>query len=150
MNCSRRTFIFGIAPVATTFLFGIGASAGQLQSSRQDGTLPGLTNRPDANPSPSDPPAADPLANPRPMLERNQREIQQDIKKLYSLAEQLKQQVDKTNSADVLSLNLVDNAKKIEDLAKQIKNLAKASQILLSDPSHYRAVQRGSAVRFQE
>lgn len=66
-------------------------------------------------------------ANARPVLEHNQEEIQQDIRKLYSLAQQLKQQVDKTKSADVLSLNLVDNAKKIEDLAKQIKNLAKAT-----------------------
>lgn len=66
------------------------------------------------------------VANPRAMLRHNQEEIQNDIKKLYSLAEQLKQQVDKTNSAEVLSINLVDKAKQVEDLARQIRDLAKA------------------------
>jgi hypothetical protein len=39
------------------------------------------------------------------MLLHNREEIQTDIRKLYSLAEELKQQVDKTNSANVLSLS---------------------------------------------
>lgn len=126
MNCSRRTFMCGVVSLATTFSFGMVALAGQQQTSGQGRAFPGLRNSPDPNLAPGDPMTVNP-ANARPVLEHNQEEIQQDIRKLYSLAQQLKQQVDKTNSADVLSLNLVDNAKKIEDLAKQIKNLAKAT-----------------------
>lgn len=70
---------------------------------------------------------SEPPRNPRMILQHNQQEIQNDIKKLYSLAEQLKQQVDKTDSAEVLSISLVDKAKQVEDLAKQIRDLAKAS-----------------------
>lgn len=71
------------------------------------------------------PPTADP--NPKPLLDENQREMRQDVEKLYDLVNQLRQQVDKTDSTSVLSLNLVNSAKKIEDLAKHIKNLARGS-----------------------
>jgi hypothetical protein len=71
------------------------------------------------------PPTADP--NPRPWLDENQREMKSDVDKLYDLANELKQQVEKTDSTSVLSLNLVNSAKKIEDLAKHIRNLARGS-----------------------
>ena len=41
------------------------------------------------------------------------------------LAEDLKKEVDKTDSADVLSLQMVKKAEEIEKLARQIKNLAR-------------------------
>jgi hypothetical protein len=53
----------------------------------------------------------------------------------------------KTNSANVLSISLVDNAKKIEELAKRIKNLA---SLFLSGASQYRAVRHRFASHFQE
>jgi hypothetical protein len=52
--------------------------------------------------------------------------MRQDIDKLYTLVQQLKEQVDRTDSTSVLSLNLVDSAKKVEDLAKQIRDLARS------------------------
>jgi len=65
--------------------------------------------------------------NPGPLLQENQQEMKKDIDQLYSMVQDLKQQSDKTNSAQVLSLALVDKAKKIQDLAKKIGNLAKGS-----------------------
>jgi hypothetical protein len=68
---------------------------------------------------------ADPHANAKLWLNQNEKEMKRDVQKLCALADQLKQQVDKTDSTGVLSLDLVDQAKKIEDLAKHIRNLAR-------------------------
>lgn len=65
--------------------------------------------------------------NPGPMLQENQQEMKKDIDQLYSMVQDLKHQSDKTNSAQVLSLALVDKAKRIQDLAKKIGSLAKGS-----------------------
>lgn len=65
--------------------------------------------------------------NPGPMLQENQQEMKKDIDQLYSMVQDLKQQSDKTNSAQILSLALVSKARKIQDLAKKIGNLAKGS-----------------------
>ena len=67
-----------------------------------------------------------PNADPKVILEHNQLQMKEAVQKLYTLVEQLKHQVDRTDSTSVLSLNLVDSAKKVEDLAKQIRNLARA------------------------
>ena len=84
---------------------------------QSNGQPPGAI--PDTAPSDVEPPALDPKA----ILKHNQQRIQDDIKKLYALAGELKDQVEKTDSASVLSLPLVKKAKEIEDLAKQIRNL---------------------------
>jgi hypothetical protein len=129
MNCSRRSFIYGVVPIVTTFSLSLSAAvfAGQKDRSlRPSRPLPGEGTGINPNAMASGPMTANP-ASARPMLEHNQVEIQDDIKKLYSLAEELKQEVERTNSADVLSIHLVDKAKQVEDLAKQIRNLAKAS-----------------------
>jgi hypothetical protein len=129
MNCSRRTFISAVIPAAATFSLAVSAAVAtpHFQTTRPTQPFPGTEPQPNPPRFPPISTPADPSANPKPMLMHNQEEIQEDIRKLYLLAEQLKKQVDKTNTADVLSLSLVDNAKKIEDLAKQIKNLAKAA-----------------------
>lgn len=66
-------------------------------------------------------------SNPGPMLRANQNEMQKDIDQLYTMVQQLKEQSDKTNSTQVLSVGLVSKAKDIQDLAKKIGNLAKGS-----------------------
>ncbi len=57
-------------------------------------------------------------------MKHNQQQIQDDVKKLYALAGDLKDQVEKTDSVNVPSLPLVKKAEEIEDLAKQIRSLA--------------------------
>lgn len=128
MNCSRRSFIYGVVPIATTLSLSLSAVfAGQRDRSLvPNRPLAGEGTATNPNAMASGPMTENP-ASVRPMLERNQVEIQDDIKKLYSLAEELKQQVERTNSADVLSIHLINKAKQVEDLAKQIRNLAKAS-----------------------
>jgi len=52
-------------------------------------------------------------------------EIRTDIRKLYEMVSELKEQIDKTDASSTLSLAVVKKAQEIEKLAKQIKNLAK-------------------------
>lgn len=59
------------------------------------------------------------------MLEQNQKDIKKNVEKLYQLASELKEQVEKTDSATVLSLSLVKKAEEIEKLAHQIKDRAR-------------------------
>jgi hypothetical protein len=58
-------------------------------------------------------------------LEENQKEIKKNIEKLFDLASQLKEQVEKTDATTTLSLAMVKKAEEIERLARQIKELAK-------------------------
>jgi len=59
------------------------------------------------------------------LLEENQKEIKKKVEKLFDLASELKEEVEKTDSSKVLSLNLVRKAEEIEKLARDIKNRSK-------------------------
>ncbi|MGH9734875.1 MAG: hypothetical protein ACRD8A_09845 [Candidatus Acidiferrales bacterium] len=83
-------------------------------------------DRPNFGPQPLPQPTLG-VNNPGLMLRANQNELQKDIDQLYTMVQQLKQQSDKTNSTQVLSLGLVNKAKNIQNLAKKIGNLAKGS-----------------------
>ncbi len=66
-----------------------------------------------------------PVIDSKRLLKQNQKQIQEDARRLFKLAEELKDQVGETDSAAVLSLPIVHKAEEIEKLAKQIKNLAR-------------------------
>jgi hypothetical protein len=59
------------------------------------------------------------------VLEENQKDIKKNVEKLFDLASELKEQVEKTDSTKTLSLALVRKAEEIEKLARQIKERAK-------------------------
>ena len=59
------------------------------------------------------------------ILEENEKEIKKKVEKLFDLATELKEEVEKTDSSKVLSLNLVRKAEEIEKLARDIKNRSK-------------------------
>ena len=85
----------------------------------------------------SRPPASDPTQEPenpdalpakpptKAMLESNEKDIKKNIEKLYQLATDLKAEVEKTDSSQVLSLTLLKKAEEIEKLAHDIKSRAK-------------------------
>jgi len=66
-----------------------------------------------------------PKPDPKLMLEANQKEIKKNVEKLFDLASELKAEVEKTDSAQVLSLALVRKTEEIEKLAKEIRSRAK-------------------------
>jgi hypothetical protein len=84
--------------------------------------------RPRINP---DKQGADDEASPFPpgsrqaALAENEKDIKKKVEKLFQLASELKNEVDKTDSAKVLSLAMLKKADEIERLAKDIKTRAK-------------------------
>jgi hypothetical protein len=58
-------------------------------------------------------------------LKEKQKNLRRDAGHLLELAQELKDEADKTEEKDVLSLSLIHKAEEIEKLAKQIKSLAR-------------------------
>jgi hypothetical protein len=66
-----------------------------------------------------------PKPDPKLMLEANQKEIKKNVEKLYDLASELKAEVEKTDSVQVLSVAMLRKTDEIERLAKEIRSRAK-------------------------
>jgi hypothetical protein len=120
MDCNKRGFLVALfsglvaAPLALFVSRGLAQQPGGM---KQQSPFP---------PRPGDVDGADdaPKVDPKQIQERNQREIRKDVEKLFALAEELKTEVEKTDSTSVLSLQLVQKAREVEKMAHQIANLA--------------------------
>jgi len=66
-----------------------------------------------------------PKVDTKAILEANQKDIKKNVERLFQLASELKTEVEKTDSAQVLSLALLKKAEEIEKLAKDIRSRAK-------------------------
>ena len=66
-----------------------------------------------------------PKIDPKTILEANQKEIKKSVEKLYDLASELKAEVEKTDSIQVLSVAMLRKTEEIEKLAKEIRSRAK-------------------------
>jgi hypothetical protein len=122
MDTHKRDFlaslIAGVAAVPLALFASVAFGRPFGQHGRGGGAVP---SPPDMMPDPSvQPPALD----PKKIQERNQKTILQDVEKLYKLAGELKDEVEKTDSTSTLSLSMVQKAKDVEKLAKQIASLA--------------------------
>jgi hypothetical protein len=69
------------------------------------------------------PPA--PGINPHMVLVYQQKQLKKDVGNLFDLARKLRNQVFKTDSTEVLSLDMLHTAQKIQELAKHIQDLAR-------------------------
>jgi hypothetical protein len=125
MTESRRRILFTLAGIA-----GILAAEPLLGSPQSNGVRPPPQPRP--SPNAPDPHVPNGMNGPQPTTTdgravalANQKELREDVSRLYGMVSELKEQVDRTNSDSMLSVSLVKKAKEIEKLAKQIKDLAK-------------------------
>ena len=119
---SRRHLLTGLVGVA-----GVSAAAPLLAGLQapSSGTAPRARVYPNGRDPNAPPSMEDPSTpNPKAIELANQRALRADIAKLYEMASDLKDQVDKTDPASTLSVAVVKKAQEIEKLAKQIKNLA--------------------------
>ena len=66
-----------------------------------------------------------PKLDPKAILESNQKDIKKNVERLYQLASDLKTEVEKTDSAQVLSMVLLKKTEEIEKLAREIRTRAK-------------------------
>ena len=122
MSSNRRNFLAAAIPAGLAFF----AARAWPQHTPPQQPLPaqqspniGPRSRDDMDPAP-------PPLDPKRMLKANQEKIQEDVQRLFALATQLRDQVEKTDSTAVLSLALVQKAEEVEKLAHQIRTLAKA------------------------
>ena len=70
----------------------------------------------------------DPKLDPKrtkAILEQNQKDLKKDIQKLFQLASDLKDEAEKTDAINTLSLPLLKKTEEIERLARQIREKAK-------------------------
>jgi len=100
-------------------------SAAQLQQQLQQQQIPTMPGGPPAFGEPPNP--ADPMQRQqqqRMEKARNvdrQKQLERDMDKLFELAKQLKEEVNKSNK-DTLSVDVVKKAAEIEKLAKSVKD----------------------------
>ena len=83
--------------------------------------------KPPARPDPQDENTGEPKEpkfDSKAMLEANQKDIKKSIERLFQLASELKAEVDKTDSVQVLSVAMLRKAEEIEKLAKGIRSRA--------------------------
>lgn len=94
----------------------------------------GVRPSPPPRPSPNapDPHVPNGMNGPQPAIAdgkavalANQKELREDVSRLYGMISELKEQVERTDANSMLSVSLVKKAQQIEKLAKQIKDLAK-------------------------
>ncbi len=117
MSESRRSLLRGMAGAVAIFSIAASTSLAQDPFPKSPTSLHPGEDEPPANPNAKSP--------TKVRLEENQKDIKKDIEKLFDLASQLKQQVEKTDATAVLSLAMVKKAEEIERLARQIKERAK-------------------------
>jgi len=65
-----------------------------------------------------------PKIDSKVLLEANQKDIKKNIERLFQLASELKAEVEKTDSVQVLSVVMLKKAEEIEKLAKGIRSRA--------------------------
>ena len=66
-----------------------------------------------------------PKLDPHMVLAYHQKQMKKDVYHLYDLARKLRNQVNKTDSTEVLSLDMLHTTEEIEKLAKHIRDLAR-------------------------
>ncbi len=117
---SRRAVLHNLARAAAVYctFASLGLAQEPFPKPRRQAS-PDRPGEDEANPNPN---AKSPT---KVLLEENQKDIKKNIEKLFELATQLKDQVEKTDATAVLSLAMVKKAEEIERLARQIKERAK-------------------------
>jgi hypothetical protein len=119
---NRRKFLAVLAGAGAPLALFVRRMAAQGRGSPQP-PLP--TPQPPDNSNAKEPESPLAKSATKAILEANEKDIKKDVEKLYSLASELKTEVEKTDSVQVLSLGLLKKAEEIERLAHEIKSRAK-------------------------
>jgi len=126
MKTGRRLFISTFLP---SVAIALPTAKSLLAKPQRRGPPTNYPQVPDASASgrPDDETPSLPPPDPKVRLTENQKNLRRDADRLFQLAKDLKEEADKTEQTDVLSLSLVKKAEEVEKLAHQIKDLARGS-----------------------
>jgi hypothetical protein len=112
MRNSRRSFVVALCAMGV-LARALGAQA------------PNRPAQPNPTPRERDDDPNSPKLDTKAILEANEKGIKKNVERLFQLASELKTEVEKTDSAQVLSLALLKKTEEIEKLAKEIRTRAK-------------------------
>jgi hypothetical protein len=121
MQVTRRSFVLSLGIAASSI-----AAPGTLVFARQRRPFPEPPEPSDKqNPSAS-PAAADARRRAaKKALQENERAFRAGIERLHQLTSELREEVQKTATTDVLSVRMYKKTEEIEKLAKELKKKAK-------------------------
>jgi hypothetical protein len=121
MHETRRGFFMVMAAAASVLAAEDGWVLAQYPPTPPPPPKPAETPNPaeiHANPQAS-------AAAKRAMLQQNEKEFREGVERLYQLISELREEVQKTATTDVLSIRMVKKTEEIEKLAKVLKAKAK-------------------------
>jgi hypothetical protein len=121
MRETRRKFVLALAASASCFTAQEALLLAQRRRPFPDPPEPAEK----ANPAGAEPQAPGHVST-RKLLQENEREFRAGIERLYQLTSELRDEVQKTVSSNVLSIRIYKKTEQIEKLAKQLKNKAKS------------------------
>lgn len=126
---NRRSFVMAVAAAASSVAVDalLVASGSPLIMAAQRPIIPPPKPTPaeTQNPAQQDASSRDANAAKRAILLKNEKEFRQGVERLYQLTGDLRDEVQKTMTTDVLSLRMVKKTEEIEKLAKTLKTKAK-------------------------
>ena len=126
---NRRSFVMTVAAAASSLAVDalLDPSWSHLIMAAQRPIIPPPKPAPAETQNPAQQEANSPEANAakRAILLRNEKEFRQGVERLYQLTADLRDEVQKTMTKDVLSLRMVKKTEEIEKLAKTLKTKAK-------------------------
>ncbi len=126
---NRRSFVMAVAAAASSVAVDalLAPSWSHLIMAAQRPIIPPPKPAPAETQNAAQQEANSPDANAakRAILLRNEKEFRQGVERLYQLTGDLRDEVQKTMTTDVLSLRMVKKTEEIEKLAKALKTKAK-------------------------
>jgi len=123
MDLKKRNLVTQIICGAMVAPLGaLGLRAFARSAAQQDAQSPGPPHMRGDDPFPNNPGKVD----PKQVLTKNKTQIHDDVEKLFQLATDLKEEVEKTDFMNVLSLPMIQKTEQIEKLAKQVRTLTRA------------------------
>jgi hypothetical protein len=120
---TRRRFLMTLAAAACCSVATHGAASRQVRNTKPFPSPPAPAET--QNPAEKDGTTPDPQSAKRAALKQNEREFRAGVDRLYQLASELKQEVEKTGTTEVFSVHMYKRMEEIEKVAKLLKGRAK-------------------------
>jgi len=123
MGETRRRFLMTLAAAASCSVATHGAVFAQVRNTKPFPTPPASAET--QNPAEKEGTTLDPQSAKRAALKQNEKEFRAGVDRLFQLASELKQEVDRTVTTEVFSVHMYKRTEEIEKVAKQLKARAK-------------------------